>query len=432
MAGIVVNGEPRDLDGVPLHTNALDFLRACGLTGAKEGCAEGECGACSVMVARPAPDGSEATQWTAMNSCLVPAASLDGQEVVTSEGLGSPDALHPVQHEMAVRGGSQCGYCTPGFVCSMAAEFYRDVATAAAGSTCTRSAATCAAAPATARSRTPPTRSARPTDGDPLAVRRSRARPVGPADAARRRRGDVRAPRRPGRGARRPGRAPGRRRGRREHRLGRRGQHPREPGPARGRGRPAARAARLLGDRRRGAHRCRADADRGRAPPRGGRRAAAAARRPDAAVRLAADPQRRDAGRQPRHGLADRRRPAGAARPGVVGGAHQPRRRPHRAAGRLLHRLPPVGAAARRADPRGRGAAAGVRPHRVPQDREAALRRHLVGGRGVRARRRRRGRREGQDRARRSRRHARSGRSPPRPRSRAGPGTRTPSTPPPR
>jgi xanthine dehydrogenase small subunit len=125
VAGIVVNGDPRTLDGVPLHTNALDFLRGCGLTGAKEGCAEGECGACSVMVARPAPDGSDATEWTAINSCLVPAASLDGQEVVTSEGLGSPDDLHPVQHEMAVRGGSQCGYCTPGFVCSMAAEYYR-------------------------------------------------------------------------------------------------------------------------------------------------------------------------------------------------------------------------------------------------------------------------------------------------------------------
>jgi xanthine dehydrogenase small subunit len=125
MAGIVVNGEQRPLEGVPLHTNALDFLRACGLTGAKEGCAEGECGACSVLVARPAADGTDATEWTAINSCLVPAASLDGQEVVTAEGLGAPDDLHPVQREMAVRGGSQCGYCTPGFVCSMAAEFYR-------------------------------------------------------------------------------------------------------------------------------------------------------------------------------------------------------------------------------------------------------------------------------------------------------------------
>jgi xanthine dehydrogenase small subunit len=130
MTGIVVNGVPRDLAGVPLHTNALDFLRGCGLTGAKEGCAEGECGACSVLVARPAPDGSDTTEWTAINSCLVPAAALDGQEVVTAEGLcfmsgSSPGTLHPVQHEMAVRGGSQCGYCTPGFVCSMAAEFYR-------------------------------------------------------------------------------------------------------------------------------------------------------------------------------------------------------------------------------------------------------------------------------------------------------------------
>src|SRR3990170_3342161 len=125
MAGILVNGTPRDLEGVPLHTNALDFLRGCGLTGAKEGCAEGECGACSVLVARPAPDGSDVTEWTAINSCLVPAASLDGQEVVTAEGLGSPEHLHPVQAEMAARGGSQCGYCTPGFVCSMAAEYYR-------------------------------------------------------------------------------------------------------------------------------------------------------------------------------------------------------------------------------------------------------------------------------------------------------------------
>jgi len=134
MAGIVVNGEVRDLAGVPLHTNALDFLRGCGLTGAKEGCAEGECGACSVMVARPSPDGTDATEWTAINSCLVPAASLDGQEVVTSEGLGTPEALHPVQQEMAVRGGSQCGYCTPGFICSMAAEYYRSGRAATNGS----------------------------------------------------------------------------------------------------------------------------------------------------------------------------------------------------------------------------------------------------------------------------------------------------------
>ena len=122
---VCVNGEFRALGEVGGEVTVLDWLRGGGLTGTKEGCAEGECGACAVMVARPAPDGADATEWTAINSCLVPAASLDGQEVVTAEGLGTPEHLHPVQHEMAVRGGSQCGYCTPGFVCSMAAEFYR-------------------------------------------------------------------------------------------------------------------------------------------------------------------------------------------------------------------------------------------------------------------------------------------------------------------
>jgi xanthine dehydrogenase small subunit len=117
-----VNRRPRTLAGVAPHTTALDWLRSIGLTGAKEGCAEGECGACAVLVARPDGGG---TRWTALNACLVPALALDGQEVVTSEGLGTPAELHPVQREMAVRGGSQCGYCTPGFVCSMAAEFYR-------------------------------------------------------------------------------------------------------------------------------------------------------------------------------------------------------------------------------------------------------------------------------------------------------------------
>ncbi|MEO5745907.1 MAG: FAD binding domain-containing protein [Terracoccus sp.] len=125
-AGAIVNGRACGFDGVSAQTSALDWLRELGLTGAKEGCAEGECGACSVLVARPAGDHDEAgTQWTAINACLIPAASLDGQEVVTAEGLGTTAEMHPVQFEMAVRGGSQCGYCTPGFVCSMAAEYYR-------------------------------------------------------------------------------------------------------------------------------------------------------------------------------------------------------------------------------------------------------------------------------------------------------------------
>ncbi|MFJ3520321.1 xanthine dehydrogenase small subunit [Streptomyces sp. NPDC090131] len=128
-ARITVNGKETPISPASPHTTVLDFLRERGLTGTKEGCAEGECGACSVMVARPGVN--RPTDWVAVNACLLPVAALDGQEVITSEGLatagpaGTPATLHPVQEEMAVRGGSQCGYCTPGFVCSMAAEYYR-------------------------------------------------------------------------------------------------------------------------------------------------------------------------------------------------------------------------------------------------------------------------------------------------------------------
>jgi xanthine dehydrogenase small subunit len=120
---LVVNGRARELGEVGGHVTLLEWLRADGLTGCKEGCAEGECGACAVLVARP--DGPGRTRWVAINACLVPAAAFDHQEVVTAEGLGRPGQLHPVQREMAERGGSQCGYCTPGFICSMAAEYYR-------------------------------------------------------------------------------------------------------------------------------------------------------------------------------------------------------------------------------------------------------------------------------------------------------------------
>jgi len=120
---LVVNGRIRELGEVGGHVTLLEWLRADGLTGCKEGCAEGECGACAVLVARPG--GPDRTRWVAVNACLVPAAAFDRQEVVTAEGLGQPGRLHPVQREMADRGGSQCGYCTPGFVCSMAAEYYR-------------------------------------------------------------------------------------------------------------------------------------------------------------------------------------------------------------------------------------------------------------------------------------------------------------------
>jgi xanthine dehydrogenase small subunit len=120
---VTVNGQPREVQGARPHTTLLNWLRDGGLTGCKEGCAEGECGACAVLVSRP--DGRGGTRLESVNACLVMLPAMNGQEVITAEGLGTPQGLHPVQHEMAVRGGSQCGYCTPGFVVSMAAEYYR-------------------------------------------------------------------------------------------------------------------------------------------------------------------------------------------------------------------------------------------------------------------------------------------------------------------
>ncbi len=119
-----LNGEEVVADGVDPHVSLLHFLRDRGLTGTKEGCAEGECGACAVAFVRRGPDGK--TRYVGMNSCLVLLPSVDGQELVTVEGIANGDALHPVQEAMVETGGSQCGYCTPGFVVSMFSEYYRD------------------------------------------------------------------------------------------------------------------------------------------------------------------------------------------------------------------------------------------------------------------------------------------------------------------
>jgi xanthine dehydrogenase small subunit len=100
----------------------LDHLRATGRCGTKEGCAEGDCGACTVLlVDRTGP----APRLRATNACLTLLPQVAGQEVVTAEGLGSPAALHPVQAALATALGSQCGYCTPGFVCALAEAAHR-------------------------------------------------------------------------------------------------------------------------------------------------------------------------------------------------------------------------------------------------------------------------------------------------------------------
>ena len=118
----VLNGRPVRIDSPFLHLTLLDYLRSRGLTGAKEGCAEGECGACTVAMVAPHEGGSA---FVPVNSCLMLLPTAAGHEVLTVEGLGSQGRLLDAQQAMAAAGGSQCGYCTPGFVMSLFAEHYR-------------------------------------------------------------------------------------------------------------------------------------------------------------------------------------------------------------------------------------------------------------------------------------------------------------------
>jgi aerobic carbon-monoxide dehydrogenase small subunit len=105
MIACKVNGKSRRLNVHPMK-RALDVVREdLGLTGTKEGCGEGECGACTVLI-----DG------VPVNSCLVPAAHLDGASVTTIEGVADGDKLHPLQEGFVVEGGAQCGMCTPGMI----------------------------------------------------------------------------------------------------------------------------------------------------------------------------------------------------------------------------------------------------------------------------------------------------------------------------
>lgn len=118
-----LNGREVDASGADPNTTLLGWLRERGLTGSKEGCAEGECGACAVVVVTEGPDGK--TRYQPVNSCLYLLGSAIGREIVTVEGVAN-GALHPVQKAMVELGGSQCGYCTPGFIMSLFAEYYRD------------------------------------------------------------------------------------------------------------------------------------------------------------------------------------------------------------------------------------------------------------------------------------------------------------------
>ncbi len=118
-----LNGRSVRVEGVSPNTTLLEYLRSTGLTGAKEGCAEGDCGACSVAIIDRDAQGRPC--YRAINSCLVPLCLMAGREIVSVEGVASPGKLHPVQEKMVEGHGSQCGYCTPGFVMSLFEGYYR-------------------------------------------------------------------------------------------------------------------------------------------------------------------------------------------------------------------------------------------------------------------------------------------------------------------
>ncbi|EYD73065.1 2Fe-2S iron-sulfur cluster-binding protein [Limimaricola hongkongensis] len=105
-----INGETHALD-LDTRTTLLDALREhLGLTGSKKGCDHGQCGACTVMV-----------NGRRINSCLTLACMHEGDEITTIEGLGTPDALSPLQRAFVEHDGYQCGYCTSGQICSATA-----------------------------------------------------------------------------------------------------------------------------------------------------------------------------------------------------------------------------------------------------------------------------------------------------------------------
>src|SRR5260221_3918223 len=115
----LLNGDPVEVTSASTHDTLLEYLRVeRGLTGTKEGCAEGDCGACTVVLAEP--DGLGGLAWKPVNACIRLLPSVAGKAVFTVESLQAPDgALHPVQRALVECHGSQCGFCTPGFAMSL-------------------------------------------------------------------------------------------------------------------------------------------------------------------------------------------------------------------------------------------------------------------------------------------------------------------------
>jgi len=121
----ILDGEPVELDAPSPTLTLLDYLREQrGRCGTREGCAEGDCGACTVVVGASGVDSEDALTWKPINACIRFVPTLDGTEVLTVEGLSPPQGpLHPVQQAMVDQHASQCGFCTSGFVMSLLALY---------------------------------------------------------------------------------------------------------------------------------------------------------------------------------------------------------------------------------------------------------------------------------------------------------------------
>lgn len=115
-----LNGTKVTIDSVSIdpEITLLEYLRGIGLTGTKLGCAEGGCGACTVVVSQMNPT-TKKLYHASVNACLAPLVSVDGKHVITVEGIGNVKDPHPAQERIALGSGSQCGFCTPGIVMSL-------------------------------------------------------------------------------------------------------------------------------------------------------------------------------------------------------------------------------------------------------------------------------------------------------------------------
>jgi carbon-monoxide dehydrogenase small subunit len=126
---LTINGKARSVDAHPMK-RLLDVIREdCGLTGTKEGCGEGECGACTVLI-----DG------VPVDSCITPVAHAEGRKVITIEGASATKTGKALQNAFVVHGGAQCGICTPGMILAAATlrrgDSEHDIKVALAGNLC--------------------------------------------------------------------------------------------------------------------------------------------------------------------------------------------------------------------------------------------------------------------------------------------------------